>query len=742
MVRRQYGTKVLLHEARKKIFGQYRKKTHQISNEGPDNARIFFKLASELERFNHINHEIWSGKILCPEEKKPVEDEYLREFLSFGSANMSKLREYPLVSIIIPTHSNLEDLKKNILSIEAKTTYPNYEVIIVTNNCDVDSPMRKYLSSLEVKHKVYIYNDEYSFSGVNNFGASKANGELFLFLNDDTEVNEPRWLEALVKLAIYPSTGAVGGKILYPDGTLQDAGGIVWGDGNAWNYGKYNFDPTDPNVNFVREVDYCSGSFLLVKKSVFNEIGGFDERYSPAYYEDTDLCFAIRDRGFNVQYQPLSTIIHKEGGTQGTDTSKGIKAYQPINQKKFFDRWKQKFEGRLEAACENTVIERSRRTGKKILYIDHYVPTPDKDSGSLRTYYTLGIFSWLGHNVTFWPDNLDKNEPYVTELQQKGVEVIYGPNKFKKFITSRGKNFDIIILSRPHIAAQYIDTILEYAPHCRIVYDTIDLHYVRLYRQAMIEKNSEIVEEAKKIKEIEMRLIKSSNATFVVTKKEAAILKDEDSSVNPVVLPNIHIPPKNILPFEDRQDIVFIGGFQHTPNVDAAIFLTNEIFPVIKKRIKNVKLFIVGSNPPDQIKALASEDTIVTGYVPDIAPYFERFKVMVAPIRYGAGVKGKITESMSFGLPVVTTTVGAEGLDMIDGDSILVANSPEEFASKTAKIYSDKLLWNKISANSRELATKRYSPENVLEMFRTLFSSKGLKQGVLLKNTETLFSSK
>jgi glycosyltransferase involved in cell wall biosynthesis len=193
--------------------------------------------------------------------------------------------------------------------------------------------------------------------------------------------------------------------------------------------------------------------------------------------------------------------------------------------------------------------------------------------------------------------------------------------------------------------------------------------------------------------------------------------------LNDCFLPTVHIPPKDILPFQDRQDIVFIGGFQHTPNVDAAIFLTNEILPSIKKQIKNVKLFIVGSNPPDQVKALASEDTIVTGYVPDIAPYFERFKVMIAPIRYGAGIRGKITESMSFGLPVVTTTLGAEGLDMIEGDSILIANSPEEFASKTAKVYTDKDLWNKISANSRELATKRYCPENVLEMFRILFSS-------------------
>jgi glycosyltransferase involved in cell wall biosynthesis len=225
---------------------------------------------------------------------------------------------------------------------------------------------------------------------------------------------------------------------------------------------------------------------------------------------------------------------------------------------------------------------------------------------------------------------------------------------------------------------------------------------------------------------MEMRLVKSSSFVVVVSKNEATTLKNEVSSVNPVIIPNIHFPEmqKNNLPrFEERKDLLFVGGFQHTPNVDAALFLTKEIFPLLKKEISNIKLLIVGSKPPDCVKALASDDVVVTGYVPDITPYMENSKLMVAPLRYGAGVKGKITQSMSFGLPVVTTAIGAEGLNAIDGESILVANSAQEFASKVIQIYTNKELWNRISANSYELALKRYSPENILEMLRILFSS-------------------
>jgi len=675
----------------------------------------------ELERLESINIDTWQDRLMAPKEVLPVRDQYLEQFLQYGSYDITKLKSYPLVSIIIATYDNLEDLKKNIESIEIRTTYPKYEVIIVTNNKDTKSEMRKYLSTI-TKHTVLVYEPEYSFAGVNNYASACAKGEFLLFLNDDTEVVEPQWVEALVKLMEKPSTGAVGGMMVYPDGTLQEAGGIVWGDRNIWNYGKFMFTPDDPNVNFVREVDYCSGGFLMVRKSVFDEIGGFNMMYHPAYCEDVDLCFAIRDKGYSVLYQPKSVIIHKEGATQGTDTSKGIKSYQTVNQKKFFERWSYKLEGRLPSSKENVFAERSRKSGKRILYIDHYVPMPDQDSGSLRTFYTLGILSWLGHDVTFWPENLAKFEPYTTELQQKGIEVILGPNNFEEFLEKRAKFFDVIILTRPHIAINFLERIQRLAPHCKIMYDTTDLHFLRMYRQAVFENDPAVAKEARHIKAIEMKLSKASTATFVVTKREAVILKEQDVSINPVILPNIHIPVNNYKGFHDRKNIYFIGGFQHEPNISAAIYLARKIFPLIKQEINDIKLFIVGSKPPIIVKELASKDIEVTGYVPDITPYLNNCRVMVAPLKYGAGLKGKITEATSNGLPVVTTDVGVEGTGLVDGESILIGNTAEEFAKKVIQVYKDEVLWNKISKGGYDEALKKYSPENIAEMFNKLLS--------------------
>jgi len=186
--------------------------------------------------------------------------------MEIDSSNILKLSSHPKVNIIISTYNQVELLRKNLQSIEKKSTYQNYEIIIVTNNLDKNSGMRKFLST--VKHRVYEYADEYSFSGINNFGAKQAHGDFLLFLNDDVEIISPNWLEAMLKLALQDKVGAVGGKLLFSDGKLQEAGCIVWKDGAAWNYGR-NQNPDDPKFNFVRNVDYCSGSCLMIKKRNF-----------------------------------------------------------------------------------------------------------------------------------------------------------------------------------------------------------------------------------------------------------------------------------------------------------------------------------------------------------------------------------------------------------------------------------------------------------------------------------------
>jgi len=708
LIKKDRGTKALLAAFKTKQRGNklLQKKT---SIEKKEQKRANLQLLDDKKTKNFV---------LTASKSQFSPDSSLRKFLQTDSANVTKISSFPKISIIITTLDQVKILQKNLESIKSKTTYKNYEIIIVTNNQEPNSEMRKFLQTLDCS--VYVYDKEYSFAGMNNFGASKSTGEFLLFLNDDIEVDSPTWLEAFLSLGLKDKVGAIGGKLVYPDGKLQEAGGIVWKNGNAWNYGR-NSDSKDPKFNYVREVDYCSGGCLFVNKKIFEQVGKFDMRYKPAYSEDVDLCFSIRNLGYSVLYQPLARVIHYEGRSQGTNVDKGIKSYQLINQKKFFEKWKKVLESHRDDSIENSFFERNRTDGLNILYIDHYLPEPDKDSGSLRTFNILGILAHDKNKITFWPDNLHLSQPYAAELQQKSIEVIYGPNDFVKFLDERKDLFDVVFLARPYIAIKYIDLIKTKVPNSIIIYDTTDLHYLRMQRESMVEKNKIKENEIKAMHDMELELMEKSNISILTSTAEEKILHEENDSLKFAILPNIHIIKENSTDFHTRKNLMFLGGFQHHPNIDAANYLSKDIFPLIKNKLSDVKLYIVGSNPPESVKNLQSDDVIVTGYVKDISTYLKDCKIMLSPLRYGAGVKGKITQSLSYGLPVITSSMGAEGINFINGENCVISDDTKDFATKTIELYSDEKLWDKLSKNGLKIA-QEYSPERARDVLRTMIS--------------------
>ena len=669
-----------------------------------------FQKPSIIDSTPNANQNTTTSSNLLLPPKTFTKDENLRSYLKFGFHNISLLETKPLISIIIPTFNAVNLLQQNLTSIEALSTYPNYEIIIVTNNLDKKSEMRKFLSTL--KHRVYIFESEYSFSSINNFAVTKAMGDYLLFLNDDMQIISKNWLEALLKLALQKNVGAVGGKLLFPNGTLQEAGGIIWKNGNGWNYGR-NKDPDNPMFNFVREVDYCSGSCLFIKKDLFEKIGRFDSRYKIAYAEDSDLCMKIKNLGLKILYQPLSSLIHYEGSTSGTDVNKGIKSNQIENQKIFYKKWKKELLQHGDDSQENSYFASNRKKGLHILYVDHYIPEIDKDAGSQTAFFTISVLSYMGHKVTFWPENLHKSEPYLTELQQRGIEVIYGHQNFEKFLKERGHIFSIAILCRPHIAINFIDALKQHAPYCKIIYEASDLYHVALQRESTIKqmKNKQI--EAEKIKSLELYLMNKSNLIFFRTKKDCLTVLEQNKSYNVAAL---HLPPiydGEIKSFDERNDLLYVGGFQHPPNADAVEYFITEIFPKILQKSPSIKFKIVGSKIPKKIKKLCSKskNCEVLGYVMDLSKVLNDCRVMVAPLRYGAGVKGKVTECMSHSLPLVTTSIGAEGLDLDDKECLLIADTSYDFAEKTLLLYENRKLWNRISKNSKTFIENNFSPE-------------------------------
>jgi len=615
--------------------------------------------------------------------------------------------ENPRVSIIIPVFNQISLTLKTLASLVSHTP-PCYEAIVVDDASTDATP--ELLSRL--KHLRYFRQEENrGFLDTANHGASLAKGEFLVFLNNDTLLT-PGWLEALLApFEDNEKVGIVGAKLLYPDGRLQEAGGIIFRDASGWNYGRLE-DPSAPEFNFRREVDYCSGACLAIRRGLFEKLGGFDPLFRPAYYEDTDLAFKVRQAGFLVVYQPRAQIFHLEGATCGRELSSGLKRYQLLNKEKFFQKWEKVLKKEHFPSDPSLIfLARQRLSQGIILVADHYVPTWDKDSGSLRLYNLLRMMRELGYHVIFWPDNLAPLQPYTEKLQDLGVEVIYGARDFNSYLQERGRFIDLVWACRVRFAPRYLGPARNLGI-CTI-FDTVDLHFLREHREASLKADPNLLAQAEETKRLELSLCKSADRCVVVSEYEKDLLKAEGIK-NVSFLPNIHDPVDKSPPFEEREGLMFIGSFQHPPNEDAVCWFVEEIWPLIKARFPQIKFFIVGSSPTSKVRALAQKDGIfVTGYVPEVDPWFYRARVFVAPLRYGAGLKGKVGQALAFGLPSVLTSIAAEGLGIQNGEEALLADKPEEFAQAVIELYSNKDLWSKLSSKGKLLIAKKFSYQAV-----------------------------
>jgi GT2 family glycosyltransferase len=625
----------------------------------------------------------------------------------------------PRASIIIPVYNQAAHTLTCLRALAEHPPTASCEILVIDDGSSDQT--REWMTQVTGLH-YHRRTQNGGFIAACNDGATRARGEFLVFLNNDT-VPQPGWLDALLDtFRTQGGVGLVGAQLLYPDGRLQEAGGVVRDDGRADNIGRFQ-SPLHPLFSYLRRVDYCSGAAIAVPSALFAEAGGFDTHFSPAYYEDTDLGLRLRALGYGVLYQPESKVVHLEGVTAGTDPEAGIKAYQVRNRGKFEARWRDALARHPDH--ETPIAELTRRHYRRqILVIDALTPRPDHDSGSLRMFNLMRLLREEGAHVVFMPANRQHDGAYTRSLQRLGVEVWYAPfaARAPSWMREHGPRFDTVLLSRHYVASEFLPLVKRHAPQARVVFDSVDLHYLREERGARMAGDDALRASAGRTRASELKVIASADTTLVVSTTERELLVADAPGARVELLSNLHEVAGAGAGYAQRKDLVFVGGFRHPPNADAVVWFAREVLPAIRARLPEVVFHCIGSDPSDAVLALSALDGVVIhGHVPDLAPAMDGMRIAVAPLRYGAGVKGKVNLSMAHGQPVVATTCAVEGMHLQDGRDVLVADDAQAFADAVLRLYEDEELWNQLARNGLENVARHFSLDAAREVVRRVF---------------------
>lgn len=652
----------------------------------------------------------------------------------------------PRVSIIIPVHGQLEHTESCLRQLHATLGNDFSGEIIVVDDGSVDATPAALASWAEREPRLRVLTNDRNvgFTQSCNRGARAANGDVLVFLNNDT-LPQAGWLPPLVESLRDLRVGAAGSKLVYPDGSLQEAGGVTFADASGWNFGKGDAQPDAPLFNHVRDVDYCSAAALATPRRLFLELGGFDERYAPAYYEDTDYCFALRARGYRVLFQPASVIVHTEGASCGVDERFGVKSAQAVNRITFAGKWRDALVAHppplpaIDRAALHRHAVRDSRVRRALVWAPR-VPEHDRESGSRRVHDTICFLRDAGWAVTFVAESATGGQRYVQMLEQMGVAVYAGKETqgagaaylpdASELLTHGA--FDIAILHFWWLAERHLPSIRRHSPSTTVLVDSVDLEFLRRARSKYQARQMVRLPPGTTVETLdngdaaammrELNVYAAADGVLTVSAKEAALINDLFADASRAhVVPDAEDLRQSPLCFAARRGLLFLANFRHPPNIDALAFLTREIVPKLPRDLLNKHpISLVGNALTESLvdQCGAGVDGLhVVGWVPSVEPYLERARATIVPLRNGAGTKRKLIQAAMIGTPSVSTHFGVEGLNLSDGEQVIVADDPDEFAKGVARLVDDEALWGRLASSGRKAALAAHGRETVRARF-------------------------
>lgn len=637
----------------------------------------------------------------------------LDELLETGRTLRFSRPKSPTVSVLLVLYGRAE-LTLACLESLARVEDPDFELIVVDNASGDRTPrLLERLGGGEI-----LRNDtNLGFTRAANQAAAAARGELLLFLNNDAEILPGALRAAVDRLRSAPDAGAVGGRVLGLDGRLQEAGSIVWRDATTGGYG-HGEAATGGAYLFPREVDYCSGVFLLTPRATFEQLGGFDLAFAPAYYEESDYCFRLRAAGYRVLYEPRATLVHHGSASlpDATHLSRRLADHRAV----FAERHAEALTSHPAAATENLFAASDRRRFRgRVLMLDDHVPLESLGGGSPRAQEILHTLCELGHFVTFFATNPTRLDVWAAleELPEENLELIHhlGRPHFADFWRSRPGAYDILIVSRRHNFQGLLDDqgfsdggFDPTAQNVRLIYDAESVAARRRERQLEILGEDAPTESDVSVDE-EIALARRASEIWAVSAAEAELLGTRERPARVVAHGERGEPTQR--PFQERRGILFVGRLDEpwNPNVDGLRWYLEHVHPRVRQHLGDVPTTLVGE--PGDVDLPRPEGVRFLGRVADLAPLYDRHRLFIAPTRFAAGIPKKVTSAAAHGLPVVATSIlvsqlgWSDGVELSDGGEA----DPEHFVRRVAELHQDADLWQRLRDGALERVRREHS---------------------------------